>query len=188
MTTLHKRTTHFRGRIVRLTIDEVTLPNGHRTGLEIVHHPGGAAVVALDEQQRVCLVRQYRHAIGGWILELPAGKLEPDEQPLSTAQRELAEEAGLRAAHWESLGRCNPSPGILTETVHLFLATGLEATGSALEHAEVLEVQWVPLEEAFGWVLDGTITDAKTAVGLTRARYHPSLAGSGKHTTAHPDS
>jgi len=169
--TLHKSTTHFRGRIVRLTTDDVTLPNGHRAELEIVHHPGGAAVVALDEHQQVCLLRQYRHAVGGWILELPAGKLEPNEQPLATAQRELIEEAGLRGREWQSLGACTPSPGILTEVVHLFLATGLETTRNSLERAEVLEVRWVPLEQAFGWVLDGTITDAKTGLGLTRARH-----------------
>src|SRR5689334_8862323 len=99
-----KRTTHFRGRVVTLTVDEVTLPNGHRAALEIIHHPGGAAVVALDDQQRVCLLRQYRHAAGAWLWELPAGKLEPNEPPLHTAQRELIEEAGTQAAQWQSLG------------------------------------------------------------------------------------
>lgn len=167
--TLLKRTTHFRGRVVSLTIDEVTLPNGHRTGLEIVHHPGGAAIVAIDDQQRVCLLRQYRHAAGDWIWELPAGKLEPNEPPLNTAQRELIEEAGVEATTWESLGRCIPSPGVLTEVVHLFLATDLKATGARPEAAEVFEVSWMPLQEAFQWVLDGTINDSKTVVGLARA-------------------
>jgi ADP-ribose pyrophosphatase YjhB (NUDIX family) len=89
------QTTRFTGRIIRVTTDEVVLPNGHRTVLEIVHHPGGAVAVALDAGGRVCLLRQYRHAAGGWLWELPAGKLEPAEPPLGTAQRELAEEAGL---------------------------------------------------------------------------------------------
>ncbi len=166
-----KRTTHFRGRIVTLTIDEVTLPNGHRAGLEIVHHPGGAAVVALDDQKRVCLLRQYRHAANGWVWELPAGKLESSESPLTTAQRELAEEGGMQALQWASLGQCLPSPGVLTEVVHLFLATGLEPVGAAPEDAEVFEVQWLALEEAFEWAMDGRIIDAKTVVGLTRARF-----------------
>ena len=164
-----KRTTHFRGRVVTLTVDEVTLPNGHRAGLEIVHHPGGAAAVAIDDQQRVCLLRQYRHAASGWLWELPAGKLEPDEPPLNTAQRELIEEAGTEAATWASLGACVPSPGVLTEVVHLFLATGLTPANTALEAAEVIEIHWIPLQQAFDWAMDGTINDAKTVIGLVRA-------------------
>jgi 8-oxo-dGTP pyrophosphatase MutT (NUDIX family) len=165
-----KRTTHFRGRVISLTIDEVTLPNGHRASLEIVHHPGGAAIVALDSERRVCLLKQYRHAAGQWLWELPAGKLEPGEPPLNTAQRELAEEAGVDAADWSSLGQCVPSPGVLTEVVHLYLATGLTSANAAPESAEVFEVHWVNLEEAYRQTLDGTISDAKTVVGIARAR------------------
>jgi ADP-ribose pyrophosphatase len=165
-----KRTTHFRGRVISLTIDEVTLPNGHRASLEIVHHPGGAAVVALDDEGRVCLLKQYRHAAAQWLWELPAGKLEPGEPPLNTAQRELTEEAGVDAESWTSLGHCVPSPGVLTEVVHLYLATGLKAAAASPESAEVFEVHWVALEDAYRQVLDGTITDAKTAIGITRAR------------------
>src|ERR1044071_6203458 len=103
--TIEKRSTYFRGRVITVTVDDVILPNGHRAQLELVHHPGGAAVVAIDETGRVCLLRQYRHAAGDWIWELPAGKLEPGEPPLGTAQRELIEEAGLHAREWASLGR-----------------------------------------------------------------------------------
>ena len=110
-----RQTEHFRGRVIRVTTDEVTLPNGHRTTLEIVHHPGGAAAVALDAEQRVCLLRQYRYVAEGWVWELPAGKLEPAEAPLATAQRELVEEAGVSARHWRSLGVCLSSPGVFTE-------------------------------------------------------------------------
>ncbi len=99
-----KETVQFTGRVVRVTTDEVVLPNGHRALLEVVHHPGGAAAVALDAEERICLLRQYRYVADGWLWELPAGKLEPDEPPLATAQRELAEEAGVRARHWRSLG------------------------------------------------------------------------------------
>jgi 8-oxo-dGTP pyrophosphatase MutT (NUDIX family) len=176
-TPLIKRTTHFRGRVVSLTVDEVTLPNGHRTGLEIVHHPGGAGIVAVDDQKRVCLLRQYRHAVNGWILELPAGKLEPNEPPLSTAQRELVEEAGMQGAQWDSLGQMFPSPGVLTEVVHLYLATDLMPAEARPEAAEVFEIQWVPLQQAFAWTLDGTIDDAKSVIGLTRAMYHPTFHG-----------
>src|SRR5579871_6870425 len=99
-----KQTEQFRGRVIRVTTDDVFLPNGHLAHLEVVHHPGGAAVVALDSARRVCLLRQYRYVAGGWLWELPAGKLEPDEPPLVTAQRELVEEAGVSAKLWRPLG------------------------------------------------------------------------------------
>ena len=167
-----KQTVHFRGRIITVTTDEVVLPNGHRTELEVVHHPGGAAVVAIDDQQRVCLLRQYRYVAGGWLWELPAGKLEPDEPPLITAQRELAEEAGVSARRWDSLDSYLSSPGIFTEVLHLFLATGLEPAATAHEHAEVIEVHWIPVDAAYEWALSGRIRDGKTALGLLRSRHH----------------
>jgi 8-oxo-dGTP pyrophosphatase MutT (NUDIX family) len=167
--TLHDSTTHFRGRVITVTVDDVTLPNGHRAALEIVHHPGGAAIAAIDDERRVCLLRQFRHAVESWVWELPAGKLEPNEPPLHTAQRELVEEAGTEAEHWDSLGTCIPSPGVLREVVHLFMATGLRPATSAPESAEVFEVHWVPLNEAHQWVIEGTINDAKTALGIARA-------------------
>src|ERR1700752_3498539 len=110
-----RRTLQFSGRVIRVTTDEVVLPNGHRALLEVVHHPGGAAVVALDSKGRVCLLRQYRYVAGGWIWELPAGKLEPNEPPLETARRELIEEAGVGAKHWQSLGAVFSSPGVFAE-------------------------------------------------------------------------
>lgn len=167
--TIEKRSTYFRGRVITVTVDDVVLPNGHRAQLELVHHPGGAAVVAIDTQDRVCLLRQYRHAAGGWLWELPAGKLEPDEPPLTTAQRELVEEAGVSARHWKSLGRTFSSPGVFGEILHLFLATGLEPAAAAPEPSEVFEVHWLPFEQAYGWAMDGTIDDGKTALGLLRA-------------------
>lgn len=159
----------FQGRIVTLTIETVHLPSGSEAELEIVHHPGGAAVVAVDEQKRVCLLRQYRHAAGGWMWELPAGKLEPDEPPEATARRELQEEAGVAALQWRPLGQYVSSPGILTERVHLFLATALQLVAAALEAGEVLEVHWIDLALALQRVHSGEYSDGKTAVGLFRA-------------------
>lgn len=164
-------TPHFQGRVIKVSVDEVLLPNGNRAHLEIVRHPGGAAAVALDDQDRVCLLRQYRYAANGWVWELPAGKLEPAEPPLHTAQRELTEEAGIEARHWRSLGTSLSSPGVFTEVIHLFLATGLTAATAAPEANEVLEVHWVPFEEACKRALTGDITDSKTVMGLLRARY-----------------
>jgi len=169
--TIEKRRTYFKGRVITVTVDEVILPNGHRELLELVHHPGGAAVVAIDVEERVCLLRQYRHAAGGWIWELPAGKLEPNEPPLETARRELIEEAGVSAHDWASLGVYLSSPGVFTEVLHLFLATGLEAATSHPEASEVFEVHWKPFSEACKWAFNGTIQDGKTTLGLLRA-YH----------------
>ena len=164
-----KRTVHYQGRVISVTTDDVVLPNGQHLQLEVVHHPGGAAVVALDAAERVCLLRQYRYVAGGWLWELPAGKLEPSEPPLSTAQRELIEEAGVSGAHWESLGEVLSSPGVFAEVLHLFLATQLRAVPPAHESGEVIEIHWVPFTQAHAWALDGTIRDAKTALGLLRA-------------------
>ena len=165
-----KQTLHYSGRVVSLTIDEVVLPNGHHALLEVVHHPGGAAVAAIDAEARVCLLRQYRYVADGWIWELPAGKLEPHEPPLATAQRELIEEAGVSAQAWRELGVCLPSPGVFSERIYLYLASTLAPAAKAHEHAEVIQVHWVPLREACRWALDGTVNDMKTAVGLLRAR------------------
>jgi len=166
-----KQTVHFRGRVIKVTTDEVVLPNGYRAELEVVHHPGGAAVVAIDQQEQVCLLRQYRYVADGYIWELPAGKLEPDEPPLVTAQRELIEEAGVSAQHWDTLESYLSSPGIFTEVLHLFLATGIAPAVAAHEKAEVIEVHWVPFAEACERALSGEIRDGKTALGLIRARY-----------------
>lgn len=162
---------HFSGRVIRVTTDEVLLPNGRRAELEVVHHPGGAAAVAVDAERRVCLLRQYRYVACGWLWELPAGKLEPREPPLATAQRELAEEAGVSARDWASLGTCLSSPGVFTEVLHLFLATGIGPAAMAHEHAEVIEIHWLPFDTACEWALRGTITDSKTVIGLLRARF-----------------
>lgn len=158
----------YRGKIIDLCLEHVTLPNGAAAELEIVRHPGGAAVVALDPENRVCLLRQYRHAAGGWLWELPAGKLDPGEPPLATARRELQEEAGLHAARWESLGKIISSPGVFTEVVHLFLARDLSRVPANAEAHEVFEVHWVPFAEALAQARTGEITDAKTLAGLFR--------------------
>jgi ADP-ribose pyrophosphatase len=162
--------TVFRGRVILVNVETVRLPNGHVAELEIIHHPGGAAVAAIDAQRRVCLIRQFRHAVGGWIWELPAGKLEPAEPPLETARRELIEEAGSSAQIWESLGSYVSSPGVFDETVHLFLARNLDSVKMAHEAGELIEVHWLDLEEACTRALAGDINDGKTALGLLRAR------------------
>lgn len=169
---IEKLRTVFSGRVITVNIETVRLPNGHVEDLEIIHHPGGAAAVAVDESRRVCLIRQYRHAAGGWVWELPAGKLEPGEAPLVTVRRELVEEAGVSARRWTSLGPYVSSPGVFTEVVHLFLAQDLKPASLAREAAEVIEVHWIDLEQACASALSGEYSDGKTALGLLRGRAH----------------
>jgi ADP-ribose pyrophosphatase len=159
----------FHGRIIQVNIERVLLPNGHTADLEIVHHPGGAAIVAVDDRQRVCLLRQFRHAANGWLWELPAGKIDNREPPLQTARRELEEEAGFTAEHWDSLGEYVSSPGVFTEVVHLFFASTLTATSAQLEEHEVLEVHWKPFDEVLQMARTGELRDGKSLVGIFRA-------------------
>ena len=160
----------YQGTVVDLNIETIQLPNGRTVSLEIVRHPGGAAVVALDPDHRVCMLRQYRHAAGGWIWELPAGKLDPGESPLETARRELEEEAGLRADTWQTLGRMVSTPGFCDEIIHLFLAQSLTKVAARTEAHELLECHWIPWVQVSDWALDGTLIDAKSIIGLHLAR------------------
>lgn len=166
-----RSSTGFRGRIITVTVDDVVLPNGAHAQLELIHHPGGAAAVAIDRDERVCLLHQYRYAAGGFVWELPAGKLEPDEPPLATAQRELVEEAGVSARRWVPLGSSLSSPGVFNEVLHLFLATDLQPARAAPEPSEVFEVHWIPFEQACLRAATGEIRDGKTALGLLRAAH-----------------
>jgi ADP-ribose pyrophosphatase len=160
----------FTGRVLTVNLEKVTLPNGRVAELEVAHHPGGAAVVALDDAGRVCLLRQFRHAAGGWIVEIPAGKLDGGEPPLGCARRELAEEAGVTARRWDKLGEYLSSPGVFTEVIHVFLARDLAAAQLAPEEHEVMEVEWVTLEQALQMAAPGGgLRDGKTLVGLSWA-------------------
>lgn len=161
--------TVFSGRVITVSKQQVLLPNGNVADYEIVHHPGGAAVVALDEENRVCLLRQYRPAAGGWVWELPAGRLEPDEPPALTARRELVEEAGREAVDWQDLGFMWSSPGVFDERIHLFLARQLRVVPAHHEPHEVLEAHWVAFPEALERAMNGGILDSKSIVGLLRA-------------------
>lgn len=171
---LNKKTV-FQGKVIQLNLEQIRLPNQQECELEIIHHPGGAACVALNQQGEICLLRQYRHAADGWLWELPAGKLEPDEPAALTAQRELLEEAGVTAKSWRELGKTHSSPGVFTEIIHLYLATDLEQVGHNHEEHEVIEIHWVTLKSALEWADQGVISDAKTLIGIYRAARY--LAG-----------
>ena len=159
----------FRGRTVRLDVDTVRLPNGRQMDFEMVRHPGAAAVVPLADDGQVLLVRQYRYATGGWILEVPAGKLDGGEAPEECARREVEEETGFRPRHLEPLGWIWTSPGFTDERIWLFLARGLEASRQELGQDEVLSLERVPFERAVAMAAGGEISDAKSICALLRA-------------------
>lgn len=167
--TILKSKTIFSGRIVKLNQEKVCLPDNSVSDLEIVYHRGGAAILAVNESNEVCLLRQYRHAVRDWVWEIPAGILEEnDDSVLLRAKAELQEEAGCTALKWKELGSIQSSPGVFTEIVHLFLATDLTLGEQQLEHGEVLEVHWIPFSDALSQVHEGTINDAKTCLALFR--------------------
>jgi 8-oxo-dGTP pyrophosphatase MutT (NUDIX family) len=165
-----KRQLIYQGSALTLNVERVTFPDGRQGELEIVRHPGGAAAVAVDVEGRVCMIRHYRYAVDAWLWEVPAGRLEPGEAPATTAARELAEEAGVKAGQWSELGVILPSPGICDEHIHLFFAQQLSATPMARDPLEFIEVHWIPLPEAIRWAQQGEIADAKTLVALFRVQ------------------
>jgi ADP-ribose pyrophosphatase len=156
----------FTGKVLTLNIDTVTLPNGFTVDLEIVRHPGAAAVVPLKDNGTVVLIKQFRHAAGGFIYEIPAGKLHPGEDPMHCAARELEEEIGYVAGRLELLTSILTAPGFTDEVIHIYKATGMTAGRQQLDRDEVLEVLEISLEEAIKMIKAGTIRDAKTIVGL----------------------
>lgn len=162
----------YSGLVVDIQLEQVELPNGVTFELEVIHHPGGVAIIAMNNQNEICLLRQYRHAAGGWLWEIPAGKIEPDEPHAVTARRELVEEAGVDAQDWSYLGKTISSPGIFTEVIHLYLATDLVTAQQDLEEMEVLEVHWMPLDKVMSMVKAGEIYDAKTLVALLYLQQH----------------
>ena len=163
-----------RSRILEFRIDTVEAADGHRSTRDIAGHPGGVCVLAIDAQDRVLLVRQWRHAIGGPLLEIPAGTLdrEPDgsvEDHAGAAARELDEETGSRAGTWRYLGAFYTTPGFTSELMHLYLATDLAPAddgGLGPDEDERLELRRVPFAEAIAMAERGELQDAKSIVGL----------------------
>ena len=156
--------TIFEGKIIKVTLDQARLPDGTLASREVVYHPGGVAVLALDEDNTVYLVKQYRYPIQQLLLELPAGKLDhgAEENVLLGGQRELSEETGLEAAQWTYLGYTLASPGFCDEALHMYLARGLTRKRQHLDEDEFLDVVTMPFGQLVEQVMDGTITDGKT--------------------------
>jgi ADP-ribose pyrophosphatase len=157
-----------RGRSITVTVEDVVLPNGRRVALDMVHHPGASAVVPFEDADTVLLIRQFRHAAGGFILEVPAGKLDGDA-PEVCARKELAEEAGRRAGRLVHLSSIFTTPGFTDEVIHLYAAFDLTPVPQQLEHDEIIEVVPTPLARALELVFSGELRDAKSALALLLA-------------------
>jgi ADP-ribose pyrophosphatase len=156
----------YRGRKIQVALETETLPDGHTVQRDVILHPGAVAILPVVDAGHVCLVRNRRPVVGETLLEIPAGTLEAGEAPEHAAVRELAEETGYRAARWRRLTAFYPSPGVLSETTHVFVAEELTPGAMHLERDEDLQPQVVPWPQALAWVRDGTIRDAKTLVAL----------------------
>lgn len=162
----------YRGRSIVVAVDEVELPNGRRVALDVVRHPGASAVVPFETPSTVLLIRQFRHAAGGSILEVPAGKLEPGDTPEICAARELEEEAGRKAGRLEKLSWIFTTPGFTDEVIHLFAAFDLELVPMRHEHDEVIELVPLRLSTALELIWTGQLHDAKSALALIFAARH----------------
>jgi ADP-ribose diphosphatase len=156
----------FDGKLLKVRSDTVRLPDGHTAEREYIQHPGAVAVIALTDVGELVMERQFRYPLGRDMIELPAGKIDPGEDPLETARRELKEETGYTAEHWQHVGTINIAIGYSDEHIEIYLARGLRSGGAKLDDEEFLEVFTLPLAAALDWVRNGKITDAKTISGL----------------------
>lgn len=159
----------YSGRVVGLSLLDVTLPNGEAGKRELIRHPGAVAIVALDEHDNVLLVTQYRIAADKILREIPAGTLKPGEDPLVCAARELQEETGYRPGSLRDIGGIYPAPGYTTEFIHLFIAHDLIHDPLPMDEDEFIELDRIPLRDALSLVDSGEICDAKSVAGLLRA-------------------
>ena len=159
------------GKLLHVRLDTVQLPNGKTAFREVVRHPGAVVIVPIDSDGNLRLVRQFRYPCGRAVLEVPAGKLEPSEDPFAAAQRELSEETGARAGRWTELGRLLPTPGFCDELQHLYLARDLTFGETHPDEDEFLEQVTVPFEEAVAMAADGRLEDSKSVAAILRAAY-----------------
>jgi len=159
----------FSGRIIKVRVDTVSLPDGQQSTREVVEHAGAVAVVALDNDHNIIMVRQYRKPVEMVLMEIPAGTMEKDEDPLLCAQRELREETGFSADHWERILSYYSTPGFTDEYLHIYLATGLTGGEIDLDQDEFVETVPIPLKEAWRMILAGEIEDGKSIIGIQYA-------------------
>ena len=174
--TVNQRNTLRQGRVFDVTLENVTLSNGTCLDMEIIRHPGAAAILPLTDDNAVIMLKQYRHAAGQALWEIPAGTVEHGEETSECARRELVEETGYRARQWESLGCVLPVPGYSDEKIDLFLARRLESAVQQLDSDEMIEVHTIPMNIVISMIDRGDINDAKTVVAVFRAALRLDLA------------
>jgi len=156
----------YKGRVVNLKIDEVELPNGRKSKREIIVHRGAAAILPIDDDGNIVMVKQYRKPAEKILLEIPAGTLEEGEDPLECAKRELIEETGFAAREFTPLISFYSTPGFTTERLHIYIAKGLYEESGEMDFDEFIEIEKIPFNEALSMVLEGKIEDAKTIIGI----------------------
>lgn len=166
--TIHHRTEHYRGRHFAFLTEALTLPNGRRTEMAMIRHPGSIGVVPLMDDGQVLMEHQYRPCVRKTLLEIPAGTLEPGESPLACARRELEEETGYKATELIALGRIHILPSYSDEVIHLYVARGLTFMGVQRDSDEIIRTRAYPLEQLMGMIAEGAITDALTVLALQR--------------------
>jgi len=159
----------FTGRIIKVRVDTVRLPDGGESTREVVEHAGAVGVVAVDNDNNIIMVRQYRKPVEGVLLEIPAGTMEKGEDPLLCAQRELKEETGFTAEHWNKILSYYSAPGFTDEYLHLYLASDLTGGEIALDDDEFVETVRLPLSEAYRMIFEGHIADGKSIIGIQYA-------------------
>jgi ADP-ribose pyrophosphatase len=167
--TVKKASEVYKGRIFNFVTEALTLPNGRNTEIAFIRHPGSIAVVPLLDDHTVVMELQYRHPVGDYLFEIPAGTMESGESPLECAQRELMEETGFRAQEFIKLGKIHIIPAYSDEEIHVFIANGLTQAKQDLDPDEIIEVVTYPLEQAIQMIDEGKITDALTILSIQMA-------------------
>ena len=160
----------YQGHIVNIRVDDVLLSDGKEHVREVIEHPGGVVVVAILPDNKIVFVRQWRHPIGQDLIELPAGKLNRGEDPFLAAQRELQEETGYIANSWEPLGFVYSTPGFCDEKLYLYKACDLTLAEANPDYGEIINALIIDIDQAWGMIKEGKITDAKTILGLSLIR------------------
>jgi len=174
---INDRQTIHRARVFNLIKENVTLDNGVTTDMEFIEHPGATAIIPMFNDSQILLLKQYRHSLREYIWEIPAGTLNPAEERIDCAKRELIEETGYSAEQWQKLGEITPLPGYSDERIHIYLATDLQPAEQDLDKDEIINVHKVKFSEAVEMIKSGDIQDAKTITGLLMARNYSQVIG-----------